>query len=91
MAPSLGYFTLWLSLCFAILQFIISFKKDTSSILKFHKIAAIGLLLSPFFSFISLDELEQHKPCEAPTTIEKIFLIAAQVSTPTTSFDVNTW
>ena len=54
MAPSLGYFTLWLSLCFAILQFIISFKKDTSSILKFHKIAAIGLLLSTFFSFFSL-------------------------------------
>jgi len=54
MAPSLGYFTLWLSLCFAILQFITSFKKDTSSILKFHKIAVIGLLLSTLFSFFSL-------------------------------------
>ena len=54
MAPSLGYFTLWLSLCFAILQFITSFKKDTSSIPKFHKITAIGLLLSTVFSFFSL-------------------------------------
>jgi len=54
MAPSLGYLTLWLSLCFAILQFITSFKKDASSIPQFHKIAAIGLLLSTFFSFFSL-------------------------------------
>ena len=54
MAPSLGYFTLWLSLCFAILQFFTSFKKDTNSIPQFHKIAVIGLLLSTLFSFFSL-------------------------------------
>ena len=54
MAPSLGYFTLWLSLCFAILQFIASFKKDTSAIPQFHKIAVIGLLFSTVFSFFSL-------------------------------------
>ena len=54
MAPSLGYFILWLSLIFAILQFIISLKKDTSNISKFHKIAVIGLLLSTLFSFFSL-------------------------------------
>ncbi len=55
MAPSLGYFILWLSLIFAILQFIISLKKDTSNISKFHKIAVIGLLLSTFFSFFSFN------------------------------------
>ena len=54
MAPSLGYFTLWLSLCFTILQFFTSFKKDTNSIPQFHKIAVIGLLLSTLFSFFSL-------------------------------------
>ena len=54
MAPSLGYFVLWLSLIFAILQFIISLKKDTSNISKFHKIFVISLLLSILFSFFSL-------------------------------------
>ena len=54
MTPSLGYFTLWLSLSFAILQFFTSFKKDTNSIPQFHKIAVIGLLLSTLFSFFSL-------------------------------------
>ena len=54
MTPSLGYFTLWLSLCFAILQFIISFKKYSNRITKYHKIAVIGLLLSTLFSFFSL-------------------------------------
>ena len=54
MAPSLGYFVLWLSLIFAILQFIISLKKDTSNISKFHKIVVISLLLSILFSFFSL-------------------------------------
>ena len=54
MAPSLGYFILWLSLIFAILQFIISLKKNTSNISKFHKIAVISLLISILFSFFSL-------------------------------------
>jgi len=31
---------------------------------------------------------KEHKPCDAPTPIEKIFLIAAQVSMPITSSDV---
>ena len=54
MAPSLGYFILWLSLIFAILQFIISLKKNTSNIFKFHKFAVISLLISLLFSFFSL-------------------------------------
>ena len=54
MAPSLGNITLWLSLSFATLQFFASFKKNTSSIPQFHKIAVIGLLLSTLFSFFSL-------------------------------------
>ena len=51
MAPFLGYFALWLSLSFAILQFLSSFKKDAIAIPQFHKIAVIGLLLSTLFSF----------------------------------------
>ena len=53
-APSLGYFALWLSLSFAILQFLSSFKKDAITIPKFHKIVVVGLLLSTLFSFFSL-------------------------------------
>ena len=54
MAPSLGYFTLWLALCFSILQFFTSFIKDTSYQTQFNKITVIGLLLSTLFSFFSL-------------------------------------
>ncbi len=54
MAPSLGYIALCLSLCFAILQFFTSFKKDANFISQYHKIAVIGLLFSTFLSFFSL-------------------------------------
>ena len=54
MAPSLGYFTLWLSLCFSIFQFLTSFKKNINFLPQFYKIAAIGLLLSTLISFFSL-------------------------------------
>ena len=54
MAPSLGYFTLWLSLCFSIFQFLTSFKKDINFLPQFYKIAVIGLLLSTLISFFSL-------------------------------------
>ena len=54
MAPSLGYFTLWLALCFSILQFFTSFIKDTSYQTQFNKIAVNGLLFFTFLSFFSL-------------------------------------
>ena len=54
MAPSLGYFALWLSLCFSIFQFLTSFKKNINFLPHFYKIAAIGLLLSTLISFFSL-------------------------------------
>ena len=54
MAPTLGNITLWLSLCFAILQFFTSFKKNNNSLLLFYKIVVVGILLSILFSFFSL-------------------------------------
>ena len=54
MIPSLGNFALWLSLCFAILQFIISYKKIEHSKPKLNKIAVNGLLLCTLISFFSL-------------------------------------
>ena len=54
MAPTLGNITLWLSLCFAILQFFTSFKKNNNSLLLFYKILVVGILLSILFSFFSL-------------------------------------
>ena len=54
MIPSLGNFTLWLSLCFAVLQFVVSYKKNVSLLLKFNKIAVNGLLLCLLVSFVSL-------------------------------------
>ena len=54
MLASVGNFSLWLSLCFAIFQFLISRKKSNHSVLKFNKIAVNGLLLCILVSFFSL-------------------------------------
>ena len=54
MVPYFGHFTLWLSLCFAVLQFINSIKKNNSSIFKLNKIAANGIILCASISFFSL-------------------------------------
>ena len=51
MVPSLGNFSLWLSLFFAFFQFFVTQK---NSKLKFITIAAIGLLVSSIISFFSL-------------------------------------
>ena len=51
MVPSLGNFSLWLSLFFAIFQFFVTQKNSKS---KFITIAAIGLLVSSIISFFSL-------------------------------------
>ena len=51
MVPSLGNFSLWLSLFFAIFQFFVTRK---NSKLKFITIATIGLLVSSIISFFSL-------------------------------------
>jgi len=54
MVPFLGNFSLWLALCFAIFQFVISCKKNNRSTLYFNRIAVNGLLLCAFLSFLSL-------------------------------------
>jgi len=54
MVPSLGNFSLWLALCFAIFQFVISCKKNNRSTLYLNRIAVNGLLLCVFLSFLSL-------------------------------------
>jgi len=54
MVPSLGNFALWLSLCFAILQFIISYKKIGHFRSKLNTVAVNGLLLCVLISFFSL-------------------------------------
>ena len=54
MAPYLGNFALWLSLCFAVFQFINSSIKNNNSILQFNKIAVNGLLFCSLISFFSL-------------------------------------
>jgi len=54
MAPYLGNFALWLSLCFAVFQFINSSIKNNNSILQFNKIAVNGLLFCSLVSFFSL-------------------------------------
>ena len=51
MVPSLGNFSLWLSLFFAFFQFFVTQK---NSKLKFITIASIGLLVSSIISFFSL-------------------------------------
>ena len=54
MVPSLGNFALWLSLCFAILQFIISHKRISHFRSKLNSVAVNGLLLCTLISFFSL-------------------------------------
>ena len=54
MIPNLGNFSLWLALCFAIFQFVISCKKNNRSTLYLNRIAVNGLLLCAFLSFLSL-------------------------------------
>jgi len=54
MVPSLGNFSLWLALCFAVFQFVISCKKNNRSTLYLNSIAVKGLLLCAFLSFLSL-------------------------------------
>ena len=54
MIPNLGNFSLWLALCFAIFQFVISCKKNNRSTLYLNRIAVNGLLLCVFLSFLSL-------------------------------------
>ena len=51
MAPSLGNFSLWLSLFFAIFQFFISQRKKKLELLK---ISVNGLLISSLISFLLL-------------------------------------
>ena len=52
--PFLGNFSLWLSLCFATLQFVNSIKKNSPSTFRLNKIATNGLLLCILISFFSL-------------------------------------
>jgi len=54
MVPSLGNFTLWLSLCFAILQLIVSYKKISHFRSKLNSVAVNGLLFCVLISFFSL-------------------------------------
>jgi len=54
MVPSLGNFSLWLALCFAVFLFVISCKKNNRSTLYLNSIAVNGLLLCAFLSFLSL-------------------------------------
>ena len=54
MVPALGNFALWLSLCFAILQFIISHKKISNFRSNLNSVAVNGLLLCALISFFSL-------------------------------------
>ena len=54
MIPSLGNFTLWLSLGFSLLQFAISYKKINHSKLKLNSITVNGLLISSILSFLLL-------------------------------------
>ena len=54
MIPNLGNFSLWLALCFAIFQFVISCKKNNRLTIYLNRIAVNGLLLCVFLSFLSL-------------------------------------
>ena len=54
MVPTLGNFSLWLTFCFAVLQFVVSCQKNNKSTLYFNRIAVNGLLLCAFLSFLSL-------------------------------------
>ena len=54
MVPFLGNFALWLSLCFAVLQFVISYKKISYFQSNLNSVAVNGLLLCTLISFFSL-------------------------------------
>ena len=54
MAATLGNIFLWLSLVFAIFQFVISYKKNTKYSLKFNSIVTTLLLVFSFLSFLLL-------------------------------------
>ena len=54
MVPFLGNFALWLSLCFAVLQFVISYKKISYFQSNLNSVAVNGLLLCALISFFSL-------------------------------------
>ncbi len=54
MVPFLGNFALWLSLCFAVLQFVISYKKISYFQSNLNSVAVNGLLLCVLISFFSL-------------------------------------
>ena len=54
MIPLLGNFNLWLSLFFATFQLVNSLKKKNNSVIKFNKIAVIGLFFCSLLSFVSL-------------------------------------
>ena len=54
MVPFLGNFALWLSLCFAVLQFVISYKKISYFQPNLNSVAVNGLLLCALISFFSL-------------------------------------
>ena len=54
MATTLGNFFLWLALLFAILQFIASNRKNTTSIFLLNKIAVNGLFICILSSFLIL-------------------------------------
>ena len=53
MIPSIGNFSLWLSIIFGSLQFLFSYKKNYSSF-QINKTAALGLILSSILSFSCL-------------------------------------
>jgi len=54
MVPTLGNFSLWLTFCFAVLQFVVSYQKNNKSTLYFNRIAVRGLLASTLASFFLL-------------------------------------
>ena len=54
MIASLGNFVLWLSLFFALLQFLLSRKKISHSKFQLIRIAVVGLLICTLISFFSL-------------------------------------
>jgi len=54
MVPYLGYFALWIALISVIMQFIISFKKDSNKIINYHNLSALTLVFGTVFSFLAL-------------------------------------
>ena len=54
MISTLGNTALWLTLFFSLFQFLISSKKENQKIIKFNRLAVLGLLISISISFFSL-------------------------------------